>query len=71
MTHDEIKAARKKLGLTQAQLAYMMDSTDRMVRRVESPPHRSTHQPAPTRWIRLLEAYLDGHRPRDWPRTQD
>jgi DNA-binding transcriptional regulator YiaG len=68
MTPQEFKQARHDLGLTQSQMAYMLDTTDRMVRRVESTPDRSTHQPPPARWTRLVQAYLDGHRPHDWPR---
>ena len=70
MTSEEFKEARLSLGLTQAKLAYLLDTTDRMVRRVESPPDRSTHQGPPARWTRLLRAYIDGHRPHDWPESR-
>ena len=70
MTPEQFKEARLKLGLTQAQMAYLLDTTDRMVRRVESPIQRSTHQGPPARWTRLIRAYLDGHRPHDWPESR-
>lgn len=63
MTLAELKAARAKLGLTQAQLASVMDLDALTVSRVECGA-----RPAPVRYVRLLRAYLKRHRPPDWPR---
>lgn len=59
----EIKQARLSLGLTQAQLAMVMGYTSQSyISRLE----RGTGQIGP-QGERLLQAYLDGYRPADWP----
>jgi len=68
MTHTEIRAARLALGLTQAELAKMLNVEARTVRRMESDPSHSTHRKPAVRMVRLIRAYLDGHRPADWPK---
>ena len=67
MTHTEIRAARLALGLTQAELAKMLDVGKQTVARMESAPDRSKHRAPAVRMILLIRAYLDGHRPADWP----
>ena len=67
MTPDDLREARRALGLTQAQLAAMLDTDMQSVRRMEMAPERSTARPPPPRVVRLLRAYLDGYRPGDWP----
>lgn len=67
MTPDQIKAARHTLGLTGAQLAQMLDTDPRSVRAMESPPETRQHRKPAPRMVRLIEAYLAGYRPRDWP----
>lgn len=67
MTPTELKEARQSLGLSVAQLARMLETDAQTVRRMEMPPHMSTHRlPAP-RMQRLIEAYIYGYRPDDWP----
>ena len=69
MTPAEIKEARQKLGLSVAQLATMIDTDPLSVRRMEGNPEAKTHRlPAP-RMVRLIEAYLSGYRPLDWPHS--
>ena len=69
MTPADIKAARLSLKtksgrpMTQAQLASVMDLDPLTVSRIE----RGV-RPAPVRYVRLLQAYLKRHRPKDWPR---
>ncbi len=63
MTGPELAAARKRLGLTQVQLASVMDLYPMSVSRIE----RGV-KPPPVRYIRLLTAYIKGYRPDDWPR---
>lgn len=69
MTPDEIKKARHALGLTQSQLAALLDTDGQSVRRMEQSETANTfRRPAP-RMIRLINAYLAGYRPNDWPTT--
>ena len=63
MTPAELRATRLSLGLTQAQLASVMDLDPQGVSRIE----RGV-RPAPVRYERLLVAYLKRHRPKDWPK---
>jgi DNA-binding transcriptional regulator YiaG len=70
MTHTEVRAARLALGLTQAELAKMLDVGEQTVTRMESTPDRSKHRAPAVRMIRLIRAYLDGHRPVDWPKEE-
>lgn len=67
MTPDEIRSARQKLGLTQAQLGALLDTDGQTVRRMEMPKNASTHRKPAARMVRLIRAYLDGYRPSDWP----
>lgn len=63
MTGDDIRTARKQLGLTQKQLAEVIGMTDKSyISKLESGAVNlgRTSQ-------RLLQAYLDGYRPKDWP----
>ena len=67
MTHTEIRSARIALGLEPDELAKMLNVEARTVRRMESDPTHSTHRKPAVRMVRLIRAYLDGHRPVDWP----
>ena len=68
MNHIEIKEARRALGLTQRELGDMLDTDAQTIRRMEMDPTRAitARTPAP-RMVRLIQAYLDGYRPEDWP----
>lgn len=67
MTPQETKEARHKLGLSVADLARLLDTDAQTVRRMEQRDDASTfRRPAP-RMVRLIEAYLAGYRPTDWP----
>lgn len=57
-----MQQARKHLGLTQSQMARMLDMGTRAYQRYEA-----NEREAPVRMTRLIDAYLDGHRPKDWP----
>jgi DNA-binding transcriptional regulator YiaG len=67
MTHTEVRAARLALGLEPDQLAKLLDVGKQTVTRMESTPDRSKHRRPAVRMVRLIRAYLDGHRPVDWP----
>ena len=69
MTPAEIKEARKKLGLSVNQLATMIDTDPLSVRRMEGNPEAKTHRHPAPRMVRLIEAYLSGYRPLDWPHS--
>jgi DNA-binding transcriptional regulator YiaG len=63
MTPTDIKHARKSLGLTQAQIAPLLGyaATPRV-----SELERGERMPGACA-VLLLQAYLDGYRPKDWP----
>lgn len=63
MTGAEVRDARKRLGLTQTQLAELMGMTGASyISRIEKDVQAigSSSQ-------RLVQAYLEGYRPKDWP----
>lgn len=66
-THDVIRAAREQLGLTRAQLGALLEVDAQTVQRMEMPPDRATHRKPASRMLLLIEAYLRGYRPPDWP----
>lgn len=67
LTPLEIKGARQKLGLTQPELAALWDTDKDTVRKMEQSPDTKTFRKPAPRMLRLLEAYLSGYRPNDWP----
>lgn len=66
-THDQVRAARDELGLTQAQLAAVLGCTLQHVKAMEAAPDRRNPRSVRPAYARLLRAYLDGYRPADWP----
>lgn len=66
MTPDQLARARKRLGLTLEQMATMLgydgSQAKSQVHHLET--GRREIRPAQRR---LIEAYLSGYRPRDWP----
>ena len=70
MTPEEIKEARTVLGLSLSQFAEMLDTDKQTARRMEFAEDAVTYrQPAP-RMIRLIDAYIAGFRPYDWPKGE-
>ena len=69
MTPAEIKEARHRLGLSVNQMATMIDTDPLSVRRMEGNPEAKTHRRPAPRMVRLIEAYLSGYRPSDWPHS--
>ena len=67
MTPLELKEARRKLGLSVAQMATMIETDPQVVRRMEGREDAKTHRTPAPRMVRLITAYLDGYRPDDWP----
>lgn len=66
MTPTDIKQARQSLGLTQDQLAAVMGLRGKQT---ISEWERGVRN-ADAANVRLLQAYLDGYRPKDWPETR-
>jgi DNA-binding transcriptional regulator YiaG len=71
MYPDQIKEARHKLGLSASQLAVLLDTDAQTIRRMEQREDASTFRKPAPRMVRLIVAYLDGYRPKDWPQTRD
>lgn len=65
MTNHEFRAIRNRLGLTQAQLArvlgYELPLTISTYERERNPRRIPTHV------AKLMVAYDEGYRPKDWP----
>jgi transcriptional regulator with XRE-family HTH domain len=68
MNPDQIKAARKALGLTLEQLATMLGYQGAQ-RRQMMHDLETGRRPLREPQRRLLEAYLEGYRPADWGRS--
>ena len=68
MTPDEFKAARQKLGLTQAELGRVLDTAPQTIRKWEMPDSASTARSVNPVAAQAMRWFLDGFRPPDWPR---
>jgi len=70
MTPDEFAQARRKLGLSQDQLARILGlgiDGGRTVRRWEVPEGTTNARPPNPVAVRVVGWLLDGFRPKDWP----
>ncbi len=67
MNHTDLREARKSLGLTPQQMADLTEVDVSSVYKWERDPAMKTARPAPVRVARLVQAYLSGFRPADWP----
>lgn len=65
MTPDEFRAIRQRLGLTQAQLAAYLGYGSPM--RISEFERETNPRPVPELLARLMTAYDEGYRPKDWP----
>ncbi len=63
MTPAEFRQGRLSMGLTQVQLAAVMGYSNQP--KIAELEHMRTA--IPPRAARLMEAYLQGYRPDDWP----
>jgi DNA-binding XRE family transcriptional regulator len=61
------KAARVKLGLTQTQMGQLLGYSGEHVRQMVYEIETGDKPLMPCQ-RRLLQAYLDGYRPKDWPK---
>ncbi len=71
MTNRELYRARVTLGLSRVQMAAMLDTDPTTVKKWETAETNVSYRPPPARVIRLMQAYLDGWRPDDWPEIQE
>lgn len=70
MTGDELKAARLRFGLTLEQMATMLGYQGAQRRQMQY-DLETGRRPIREPQRRLIEAYLDGYRPRDWGQLPD
>ena len=66
MINKEFKRIRTALGLTQAELADFLGYASAM--RISEMERPTNPKPIPDLLARLMTAYADGYRPKDWPR---
>lgn len=71
MTPQQFKAARHRLGLSVNQMAAMLGVDPVQVRRMAITEDKGSHRPVMPTTERLLQAWLAGYRPRDWPIDDD
>jgi transcriptional regulator with XRE-family HTH domain len=64
-TAEQFRQARKSLGLSQQQLGALVGYP----RKMTVSDWETERNPIPPPVARLLQAYLDGYRPKDWPNT--
>ena len=67
MTPEEFKAARKRLGLTQAELGRILDTAPQTIRKWEMDAERSTARGPNPVACQALRWMLAGFRPPGWP----
>lgn len=67
MADLDIKAARVKLGLTQTQMGQLLGYSGEHVRQMVYEIEQGDKPLMPCQ-RRLIEAYLSGYRPKDWPK---
>ena len=67
MEPEDFKAARRRLGLTQAELAHVLGTTPQTVRKYEMPADRSSARGVNPIAARVMRWLLDGWRPPEWP----
>ena len=67
MTPQQIKNARLQLGLSVTEASELFEMTEIDIRRLELNENAKTLRKPPVRFIKLLNAYLSGYRPSNWP----
>lgn len=69
MTPDEFKAARRQLGLTQAELGRILDTAPQTIRKWEMPPENNTARGPNPVACQVMRWLLAGFRPPEWPKS--
>ncbi len=66
-TQHQLAEAQQRLGLSSAELAFMLGYTPQQLRRMKTRNQdKGAFRPVQPVTARLLQAYLDGYRPADW-----
>lgn len=65
MGNEEFRSIRKRLGLTQAQLATVLGYSHSM--QVSELERQTNPKPVPRAIALLMRAYDEGYRPKEWP----
>ncbi|MEP5730819.1 MAG: helix-turn-helix domain-containing protein [Sulfitobacter sp.] len=68
MTSEEFKEARQKLGLTLTQIAVILDTDPRTIRKWEATQGTNARSPNPVA-ARVVTWMLNGFRPPEWPKA--
>ena len=68
MTPDQLKKARRKLRLTVRELAHILNTTERTVRKWENTFDERPVNPVAAR---AVEWMLKGFRPEEWPQDNE
>lgn len=68
MQPDEFKAARQRLGLTQAQLGAVLNTAPQTIRKWEMPEENSTARGPNPVAVQAMRWFLGGFRPPEWPK---
>lgn len=77
MDHEEFKKAREQLGLSLADMGKMLGPaggkpiTADHIRKLEASSESSRQKPISQAIERLMQIYLSGYRPPDWPDSDD
>lgn len=69
MTGAEFKTIRQRLGLTQGELAGVLDYASAV--RVSEFERSANPRDIPSHVARIMRAYAAGYRPTDWPKKGD
>ncbi|MEM9050285.1 MAG: helix-turn-helix transcriptional regulator [Pseudomonadota bacterium] len=67
MTPEQFKEARRKLGLTQAQLGTILDTSPTTIRKWEMSEDKSTARGPNPVACQAMRWMLGGYRPPEWP----
>jgi DNA-binding transcriptional regulator YiaG len=67
MDAAEFKIARRRLGLTQAELALVLNTTPQTIRKWEAHDQASTARAPNPVAARVMSWLLAGYRPPEWP----
>ena len=67
-TPAELRLMRESLGLSRNQAAELLETDKYQIQKLERPADRGSHITAPRRYAQLMEAYMSGYRPHNWPK---
>lgn len=68
MTNVEFSEIRRRIGLTQSQLATLLGYSSPL--QISSFERATNPRQVPTLLALLMKAYDDGYRPNDWPENE-